>query len=50
MEYKVESLIDSTYQVVVYVQVYEEIEREVKYQGSLADCEAWIRLTEGGYM
>jgi hypothetical protein len=50
MEYKVENLIDRTYQVVVYVQRYDEVEREIKYQGSLADCEAWIRLTEGGYM
>lgn len=50
MEYKVELLQDNTYQVCVYIQVYEEIERETKFQGSLADCEAWIRLTEGGYM
>lgn len=23
---------------------------EFRYQGSLSDCEAWIRLTEAGYM
>jgi hypothetical protein len=23
---------------------------ESQFQGSLADCEAWIRLNEGGYM
>ena len=28
---------------------YEEIESSL-YQGSLSDCEAWIRLEEGGYM
>jgi hypothetical protein len=33
-------------------QTYEVInsEGESLFQGSLADCEAFIRLTEGGYL
>lgn len=44
MKYKVYPLINDTWQVV-------EIETDsTMYQGSLADCEAWIRLVEDGYM
>jgi hypothetical protein len=42
-KYRVAWYIDSTYQV---------LDRETKkqlHQGSLLDCEAWIRLQEGGY-
>lgn len=42
---KVISLINATYQV-----VNEEDYYEVYFQGSLSDCEAYIRLTEKGYM
>lgn len=44
----------TTYQVRFYIdETYEVIDRETgdsQYQGSLSDCEAWIRLHEGGYM
>lgn len=42
--YRVEFLEDSTYQVI------NNITDEFEYQGSLADCEAYIRLKENGYM
>ncbi len=45
-EYKVELLIDSTYQV---VDISDE-DRVTVHQGSLADCEAFIRLKNGGYL
>lgn len=44
---KVEWLEDETYQVIV---IEEDGGVYVAYQGSLADCEAYIRLKEGGYM
>ena len=52
MEYKVINLKDSTYQVVVFTHTEhgDSYNTEVKFQGSLSDCEAWIRLTVGGYM
>lgn len=34
---------DSAYEVV-------DEDFETMFQGSLSDCEAWIRLTEKGYM
>lgn len=43
-KHRVSHLIDNTY------QVYDTETSETVYQGSLADCEAYIRLTEGGYM
>ncbi len=43
-EYRVRFLKDSSYQV-----VDTETDNELsEYQGSLADCEAWIRLKEAG--
>jgi hypothetical protein len=42
-KYRVAWYIDSTYQVL-------DIETDKQlHQGSLADCEAYIRLHEGGY-
>ena len=40
--YKVRWLMDETYQVL-------DVD-EVVYQGSLSDCESYIRLHDGGYM
>lgn len=42
-DYKVRWLIDDTYQVI-------DSYGDSVYQGSLADCEAYIRLKEGGYL
>lgn len=42
---KVTHLKDSTYQV---VESY--LQDNILFQGSLSDCEAFIRLTEGGYL
>lgn len=42
---KVINLINSTYQVVNSEDYYE-----VYYQGSLSDCEAFIRLRNNGYL
>jgi hypothetical protein len=60
MKYKVRHLINDTWEVILIIQQYTEIEEESAsflntpirkvYQGSLADCEAYIRLKEGGYM
>lgn len=44
MKYTVRYFMDNNYEVI------ENESGESKYQGSLSDCEAWIRLTEGGYM
>jgi hypothetical protein len=44
MKYKVVPLMDDTYQVI------DTETNSVMHQGSLSDCEAWIRLTERGYM
>jgi len=30
--------------------IKDDWEVEIQYQGSLSDCEAWIRLKEGGYL
>ena len=40
---------DNIWNVVWYDEEFEE-EREVVFSGSLADCEAYIRLKEGGYL
>jgi len=43
-QYRVEWYMDNTYRVI-------EIETEqTVFKGSLSDCEAFIRLTEKGYM
>lgn len=50
-DYKVRFFQDNTWEV---YSVEKPTEKEEYYQshfqGSLTDCEAWIRLTEGGYM
>ena len=47
-EIKVEALQGDTYQVVqIYTETYDA---DVLFQGSLSDCEAFIRLREGGYL
>lgn len=44
MKYRVSFYQDGLYEVI-------EIETNVShFQGTLSDCEAWIRLTEAGYM
>jgi len=58
MKYKVTLMMDQTYEVWKINQEVDNLDTdtipETKYekafQGSLADCEAWIRLTEQGYM
>lgn len=47
-KYKVEFMKDYTYEVFEYD--YEGNNRESVFQGSISDCEAYIRLYEGGYM
>lgn len=47
MDYKVRLYMDNTYEVYYYKG---NGDWEVVYHGSLADCEAWIRLHENGYM
>lgn len=50
--YKVIFVKDNIY-AVVEITVYSEstiVCENKAYQGSLADCEAYIRLMEGGYM
>jgi len=60
-EYKVRFFQDNTYEVIEIVTTYGErtsaydsepntVEENEVYQGSLSDCEAYIRLHEGGYM
>lgn len=43
-KYKVKRGLDDEY------EVYDEYQcdYDIEYSGSLADCEAWIRLTEDG--
>jgi hypothetical protein len=50
-EYKVRFYMDGLYEVVRrdYVSDYEDKETVV-FQGSLSDCEAYIRLKKDGYM
>lgn len=47
---KVILLKDNTYQVVKLFENIPNYECPVLYQGSLSDCEAFIRLTENGYL
>lgn len=49
-KYKVEFYKDNTYEVLERLVLNEYVSWEKVYQGSLADCEAYIRLHEGGYM
>jgi len=57
-KYKVRHLQDSTYQVVIITTDIAKEEKfeedyqteETVHQGSLADCEAYIKLKVGGYM
>ena len=54
-EFKVRNLQDSTYQVVELMPSNEDgpylyEDESVVFQGNLADCEAYIRLTESGHM
>lgn len=46
IDYKVRFFQDTTWEV---YSVEEECVQS-HFQGSLTDCEAWIRLTERGYM
>ncbi len=49
--YKVIHIMDNTFEVISYDGHPEaELNREQEFIGSLADCEAFIRLHEGGYM
>ena len=41
---------DEDWKVVTWVYEDGDEEGVVVYTGSLADCEAWIRLKEGGYL
>ena len=47
MDYKVRLYMDNIYEVYHYDGNEDWV---VMYQGSLSDCEAWIRLHEKGYM
>jgi hypothetical protein len=60
-EYKVRFFQGNTYEVIEIVTTYGErtsgydseldtVEENKVFQGGLADCEAYIRLQEGGYM
>ena len=61
MSYKVRFMMDETYEVVEltpnkrfdsddFDSDEPEFDEESVHQGRLADCEAYIRLREGGYM
>ena len=52
MRYKVRNLKDDKWQVVELEDGKEDWEEwgDVRYQGNLADCEAWIRLEEKGLL
>ena len=61
MKYKVRFMMDDSYEVVELTpnEKYDlndfesdepEFNEQSVYQGRLADCEAYIRLHEGGYM
>lgn len=51
-KYNVRFLINDIYEVVelIYDINYEVVDEISVYKGGLADCEAYIRLKEGGYM
>lgn len=56
MRFKVELFQDSTYEVFENINYEENPDEcihedwESVHQGSLSDCEAYIRLTEGNYL
>jgi len=66
MKYKVEHLLDNTYKVLeksyvganytskfpprTMAEIASEETWNTVFQGSISDCEAWIRLNEQGYM
>ncbi len=51
MPYKVRLYMDNIYEVCEWIWFDKMAGNwDVKYQGSLSDCEAWIRLHEKGYM
>jgi len=49
-KYQVRFYTDNTYEVLELLSVNGEDFWEKVYQGSLSDCEAYIRLHEEGYM
>jgi hypothetical protein len=49
MKYKVRFYQDDTYEV-LQLNLNEDEYEPTGFSGSLADCEAWIRLHESGYM
>ena len=44
MEYTVQFYMNGEYRVI------NEQDDSTEFRGSISDCEAWIRLHEGGYM
>ena len=52
MNFKVECLQDETYQVLAkqYDDDGDDWYWDCVHQGNLSDCEAYIRLSEGGYL
>jgi hypothetical protein len=58
--YTVDHLQDNTYQVIANYWDDDLVDKEkliiggwvkdVAFQGSISDCEAWIKLREGGYL
>jgi hypothetical protein len=55
IEFKVRFMMNDTYEVLKMYKSedygeYEYDDSESVFQGSLADCEAYLRLTESGYM
>jgi len=49
--FKVQNLKDDIYQVLEYPDEDAELEEYSNvFQGSLSDCEAFIRLSEGNYL
>ena len=60
-EYKIEPLMNERYKVTLITTTFGErtsaydsehdmVEKESVFQGSLSDCDSYIRLTEKGYM
>jgi hypothetical protein len=51
IEYKVRRDMDNNYKVVSEEMIDDfSMDEVTHFTGSLSDCEAWIRLHEGGYM
>ena len=49
-KYQVRLFQDNTYEVLEDIGGEYDYEYETAFQGSLSDCEAFIRLKEKGYM